>query len=314
MFIKNAKYVQQMKIQSFGINRLFIFSNLKPSIKSALLAVVGSLLFSVSTSLAKQLSSEIPTTLVVFIRSCFGLMFFLPVLIFKRDFIIKTQNLPLHILRIIIAFFAILCTYYAYRNLPLAFATSIGMSSPLFTIILSFLILKEKIGLLKLLIVLIGYLGVLMIIKPSTFLLDLGILSSIFANILAASALIILKILSRYDSTITIMFYTNIGIVFVSCMFSLDQWQALNIMDCGVISVIGLLSVIVQFCSINAVKYSSPSFVAPFEFIRFFLANLVGIIIFDETLDFCIIIGGFIILSTVCVLTCLDIRDRTTEN
>jgi len=286
-----------------------VFS-LSPTNKSVLLAITSSLLLSISMSLAKTVNSEVPTTLLVFIRSCFGILFLLPILVYNTRSITRTQNLLLHILRTIIVFSAMLCTYYAYRNLPLAFAASISMSSPLFTTILSFIILKEKINSLKLLVILIGYLGVIIVIRPSTFLLDLGTISSILANILAACALIIVKILSRHDSTMTIMFYTNIGLVLVACVFSLDEWKLLNFIDYKIISIMGLLGVTMQFCSIIAVTHSSPSFVAPFEFTRIFFSHLIGIIIFKEIVDIYIVIGSLVILFSVYILARLEIKDK----
>ncbi len=67
--------------------------------------------------------------------------------------------------------------------------------------------------------------------KTCIIFLDLGTASALLANLLAASAIIIVKILSRYDSTITIMLYTNIGITIVSFLFNIHGWQLLDLKD-----------------------------------------------------------------------------------
>jgi len=151
----------------------------RQNIISAILATLGALALSTLMMLAKQLHPSIPTSLVVFIKSSFGLIFFIPVLIANRKTIAKTKKLPWHILRIILASSTMVCTYYAYRNLPIAFATSIGMSGPLFTTLLSVILLKENISPIKWLIIILGYIGVIIIIKPVTFLLDLGTASAL---------------------------------------------------------------------------------------------------------------------------------------
>ena len=70
-------------------------------------------------SIAKQLHLDIPTTMIVFIKSCVGLMFFLPVIILNKEISIKTNQSSLYALKISLTVGSMLCTYYAYRNLPL---------------------------------------------------------------------------------------------------------------------------------------------------------------------------------------------------
>lgn len=290
-----------------------LFSS-KPTINSAILATLGALSLSISMSLVKHLNPTIPTTLVVFIRTCFGLIFFLPILIGNRKAIVKTKKLPLYVVRIVLTVCSMLCTYYAYRNLPIAFATSIGMSGPLFTTILSIILLKERISFYKWLVIILGYIGVIVVIRPVSFFLDLGTASALLANILAASSIIIVKILSRYDSTITIMLYTNIGIALVSFLFNIQGWQLLGLKDFILISFMGILGITTQFCSITALKHSSPSFVAPFEYTRIFFAIFIGLIIFHEIPDIYTVFGSAAILSSAYIITYLDSKNANTTN
>ena len=118
----------------------------KRNIISAILATLSALSLSIMLCLSKLLHGDISTLFVVFVKTCFGLVFFTPLLLSQRKTIAKTGQLPLHILRIILSVGAILCTHYAYRNLPVAYATSIGMSGPLFTAIFSVIILKKKVS------------------------------------------------------------------------------------------------------------------------------------------------------------------------
>ena len=115
---------------------------------------------------------------------------------------------------------AMLCTYYTYRNLPIAFATSIGMTSAIFTTALSGLILKEVIGYKKWGLVILGYIGALIVIKPTIFILDTAVITALLANLLAATCIIIIKILSKKNSIITIMLVGNVGIFTVSFLMN----------------------------------------------------------------------------------------------
>lgn len=273
--------------------------------KSAVLAIFGVLSLSVSMSIAKQLDTSIPTVMVVFVRSGFGLLFFIPILIRERQSLSHTINIPLHILRIILGVFAMLCTYYTYRNLPIAFATSIGMTNPIFTTALSGLILKEVIGYKKWGLIILGYIGVLIVIKPTSFILDIAIITALVANLLAAICVIIIKILSRKDSIITIMLYGNVGIFMVSFLMSIVQWHPLSLYDMGLISLTGALGIITQMCLNIVIKRTSPSFIAPFEYSRIFFATVIGFVVFNEIPSMSTIIGVTIIIASTYTMVLL---------
>ena len=272
---------------------------------SALLATIGALSLSVSMTIAKQLDPNIPTTMIVFVKSSFGLLFFIPVLIKENHFLSKTTNLPMHVLRIVIGICAMLCTYYAYRNLPIALATSIGMTSPIFITALSALLLKEIIGYKKWVLIILGYIGVLIIIKPTDFILNVAIISALLANLLAAMCTIIIKKLSKQDSLITIMLYGNIGIFVASFMASLTQWYSLTLNEIGSLSLMGALGLITQVCSINSLKLTTPSFIAPFEYSRLLFAILIGFFIFHEIPERSTLVGVSIVIVSTYIMILL---------
>jgi drug/metabolite transporter (DMT)-like permease len=277
--------------------------------KSAVLAIIGVLSLSVSMSIAKQLDASIPTVMVVFVRSGFGLLFFIPILIKERSSLSRINNIPLHIIRVTLAVLAMLCTYYTYRNLPIAFATSIGMTSPIFTTALSGLILKEVIGYKKWGLVILGYIGALIVIKPTSFILDTAIITALLANLLAATCIIIIKILSKKNSIVTIMLVGNVGIFTISFLMSLVQWHPLTAYDMGLLSLTGALGIITQLCLNIVIKRTSPSFVAPFEYSRMLFATVIGFVVFNEIPAISTIIGVSIIIAST--YTMLMIKNKS---
>ncbi len=281
-----------------------LFTN--PKINGAALAILAALSMSVSMALAKHLSKDIPTSLVVFVRSCFGMLFFMPLLLRNIDQSFKTSKLWLHILRACFTVCSMLCTYYTYRHLPVAFATSLGMTSALFTTILSWAILKDYIGPIKWFVLFIGYCGVVLVIRPTSFILDFGIITALLANILASCSIISAKILSRTDSTITIMLYSNICIIIFSAMLNVNGWQILEMKDLLLLSGTGLLGVTTQFCSMSALKFCAPSFLAPFEYTRMFFGVLIGLFIFQEIPTLYAVIGSVIIICSTYMLTYIE--------
>lgn len=248
--------------------------------------------------------------MVVFVRSGFGLLFFIPILIKERSSLSRINNIPLHIIRVTLAVFAMLCTYYTYRNLPIAFATSIGMTSPIFTTALSGLILKEIIGYKKWGLVILGYIGALIVIKPTSFILDTAIITALLANLLAATCIIIIKILSKKNSIVTIMLVGNVGIFTVSFLMSLVQWHSLTAYDMGLLSLTGALGIITQLCLNIVIKRTSPSFVAPFEYSRMLFATVIGFVVFNEIPAISTIIGVSIIIASTYTMLLLKKKQK----
>ena len=248
-------------------------TRLSVNINGAILATLAALSFSVSMSLIKYLNADISTLFIVFIRSCCGFLFFILFFIKNKTLNIKTKKFSLHALRVILTVAGMISTYYAYRSLPIAFATSIGMTGPLFTTVLSVLVLKDSIGFWKWILVVFGYLGILIVIRPTDVSVNIGILSALIANVLAACSTIIVKILSKSDSTTTIMLYSNTGITIILFLLNIQEIQqimVISMLDITILCFMGLLSIFTQFCLFTALKYSNPSFLAPFEYIRIF--------------------------------------------
>lgn len=285
---------------------MHILSNIK--IKGALFAIMAALFLSIMVSLARGLNPDIPTSMLVFVRSCFGLLFFIPFLLKHNLDIFKTKKLHLHIFRACIAVSAMICTYYTYRHLPIAFATSIGMSGALFITTLSSIILGEKVGIYRWGLVILGYMGVVIVIRPTSYIIDFAIITSLLANLFMALAMITAKILSRSDSNITIMVYSNIGIVIVSALALQGNLNMLTMHDMIILSIIGLLGVSAQYIMLSALKLTSPAFIAPFEYTRIIFSTLIGIICFAEIPDIWIFIGSIVIIFATYSLTYLDSR------
>lgn len=276
------------------------------NIKSALAAILGSLFLSVSLALRKELSPDIPEVLIAFFRSLFGLLLILPIFLIRKKVVLKTTKSLWYVLRVILMAFALLLTYYAYGKLPLNFATTIGMSGPLFTIVLSLIFFKKKLGVKQWLLVILGYVGVFIVIRPTSFSLNLAVLSSLLANILIGGSLIVSKILSKHDSTATIILYTNIGITLILFALSFNSWIPISSRDWIILLIMGILGTMVQIFTITALKYSTPLFVAPFEYTRLIFATGIGFVIFLEIPDTYTVVGSVVILFSAYMLARLS--------
>lgn len=290
-------------------NRLSTLStSVSPKLIGAGFMLLWALSFSTAMAFAKSLSPEVDSIMVLFMRYFFGLVFFSPFILQSGIKSFATSRPFLHFLRVISVVVAMGCTYYAYRNLPLALATSIGMTGPLFTTVVSCILLKDKVSLSKWFLIIVGYFGVLVMVRPHEMGISFGVWVELLANLFAALTIVCTKALSRTEKTLTIMFYTNTVTTLVVGFMVLSVWKTPAFSDMLTLMGIGVMGVFSQFCSVSSLKYATPSFLAPFEYTRLCFAIPVGYLIFQETPTWWGIVGSFIIVGVTYGLTRLELN------
>lgn len=278
-------------------------------IQSAILATLAALFMSVLMAITKKMiNPNIPTLLVVFVKSLFGLVFSLPFLGRNPKKIFQSNQYGLHGFRILLVAATMLCTYYTYRQLSPSLATSLGMTGALFKTVLAILILKDKVDRIKWICLLGGYLGILCITQPHALMLEIGVVTALLANFLAGLNTIISKILSKQDSSFTIISYTNVGLPIIFGCLSYPHWTILALRDLLLLASVGALGLSAHYCYLTALKKASASFVAPFEYIRLPFAFLIEFILFSKLPQFYTVLGSLLIITATGIITYRDRR------
>jgi len=286
------------------VNRLeTLKGKLSPKLIGAIFMLLWALSFSTAMAFAKSLSSEIDSVMVLFMRYFFGLVFFSPFIMKAGIKGFVTSRPLLHLMRVTALGITVGCTYFAYRNLPLALATSIGMTGPLFTTVLAMLLLKDNVSLTKWGLILLGYAGVIVAVRPHQMGISIGVWVALAANLFAALSIICVKLLTRTESTFTIMLYANTVTTFIAGLVALSLWKTPGTFDFLCLIAVGGFGVFSQFCSVTALRFANPSFLAPFEYTRICFAIPVGFIFFDEVPNMWVILGSIIIIAATYGLT-----------
>jgi drug/metabolite transporter (DMT)-like permease len=278
------------------------------TIQGAILATMSAFIMSVLMAIAKKLPGEIPTSLVLFIRCLFMLLFSLPLLIRNPRGLLKSDQYLLHGLQIVLGVCATLCTYYTYRHLPVTLATSLGMTGALFTTVLSVIILKDAVDRIKWSCIFAGYLGTLCILQPGAISFDIGIITALLANLLAGFGAITSKILSQKVDRLAIITYNTLGMTIIFGFLSYPHWHLLNQTILLVLACMGALALGCSYCYLTALKKASPSFLAPFEYTRLIFAFVIGFVLFDELPNLYTILGSVVIVAATYIITYRDSR------
>ncbi len=280
----------------------------KQTLISVLWVLMWALSFSVAMSLTKLLSSNIHTIVVVFIRVAVGFCFFLP-FIYKAGLKgFATQRLKLHVFRVFLMCGALISTYYAYKHLPLAFATSLGFTGPLLTTTMAVIFLRERLDWRWWLLIVSGYIGVLIMVRPDIVVFDIAVAMAIIANILSSAARITIKSLVSTESSLQILVYNNFGALLFFSLLIPFFWQTPSGIDAVLLGFIAGAGTLSQYCYVKALQNGSASLVAPFEYSRLIFSVPVGFLLFAELPTVWTFLGSVVIILSNYGLTLLEMK------
>ncbi len=254
--------------------------------------------FSVMHALVRFVSQELPPVQVAFFRNVFGLAVLMPLLIRSRFAMLRTTRLGLHAARGIINILAMFLFFTALSLTPLATVTALSFTAPVFMAVLSVLFLGERFQIYRWLAIAFGFAGMLIILRPGIIPLDTGALLVTGSALLWAVAMMQIKILSRTDSSITIVAYMGIFL----CLFSIGPaiwvWQPVSWENLAWMALIGLCGSLAQVSLSQAFKETDPTALMPFDFLKLIWTALIGMLVFSEIPDIYTWIGGAVIFSS----------------
>ncbi|MEP1352450.1 MAG: DMT family transporter [Tateyamaria sp.] len=248
--------------------------------------------------LVRFVSEVLPPFQIAFFRNIFGLAFLLPLLMRSRFAMLRTKRIGLHALRGVVNVGAMLMFFTALSISPLAKVTALSFTAPIFMAILSVLILGERFRIYRWLAILFGFLGMLIILRPGLVAIDIGALLVTASAALWAVAMVIIKILSRTESSVTIVAYMGIFLGLFSIGPAVWVWQPFGLETLAWMVVIGLFGSIAQMSLSQSLKETDPTALMPFDFLKLVWTALIGAWFFAEVPDIFTWIGAAVIFSS----------------
>ena len=187
-----------------------LWKNQTPVMRGIALMCLSTFAFAIMHGLVRFVSEVLHPFQIAFFRNIFGLAFLLPLILRSRFAILRTNQIGLHALRGVINIAAMLMFFTALSMTPLAKVTALSFTAPIFMAILAILILGERFRIYRLGAILAGFLGMLIILRPGLISIDIGALLVTASAALWAVAMIIIKIQSRTEASVTIVAYMGI--------------------------------------------------------------------------------------------------------
>ena len=274
-----------------------------PKNKTKILVLTLSLISTFSAAIMvsgiKILSNELNAFILVFYRCFFGLIIILPFLFLQKFKDLKTHNIKLQFLRCSINFYSMISWFIAIGTLQLEKAAAIGFTTPLFTTLLAIIFLGEAIKFHRITALIVGFIGILVIVRPGFIVLESGVLWLLSATISFSFVLIIVKKITEKDTSLTTAFYHMLFLTPPTFIISLFYWQNISFIQFIIFTVVAIFGFITQISSNQALKMSDASFVMPLQFTNLIWLSFIGYILFSEIPNIWTWSGGIIIFLAV---------------
>jgi drug/metabolite transporter (DMT)-like permease len=273
------------------------------SLYVTVLAISATMFGALMASSVKYLSADLNPITICFYRCIIGLILISPFVIKKNFQVLKSQNIKLQFSRAMINIISMICWFSAIGMMHFEKAAALGFTTPLFTTILAIIILKEKIRFHRTAALLVGFIGIIVIIRPGYVPLEVGTSLLLLSAFTFSFVLIIIKKLSAIDSSLTIIFYHLLFSTPIFFILSLFYWQTINLNQLLIFSFMGTAGLLSHWCLAQAFRLSDTTFVMPLQFTKLIWASLIGLFIFAEQPDLLTWIGGIIIFISVVYIT-----------
>jgi drug/metabolite transporter (DMT)-like permease len=271
--------------------------------------IILSVFFSAAMSVLIKLAQQDTNVFTAaFLRFFFGVVVLSPIFIKTKLNVFKTSHLKVHFLRVLINYPSMLLFFYGINFVTIEKANSLTFIVPFIATILAVIFLKEKIYVYRIFALVLGFIGMLIIIRPGMIEVSYGVYMILISSFLWAVMIIITKILSKDESAITILSYQYLLMFVISFVFALFNWQTPSQETVFYLFLAGLSGTIFHLTLYQAYKLVDVSLVQPYSFLVLVFASILGYFVFDEVPDIYTWIGTSIIFVGIIIISIREMQ------
>lgn len=265
----------------------------------AALWMAGSIASFVLMSIAgRETTAALHVVQVMEMRSVLGLLIILPFVFMGGGLSVVATRRPFqHIGRNVIHYAGQLAWLLGLTLIPLAELVSIEFTTPIWTAILAVIFLRERLTPARIGAIALGIAGILFIVRPGVGTADFGHAVVLFAAFTFGISLVMVKSLTRTDSTLTIIFWMMVIQSIIGLYPAYELWIDPPSQLWPWIVVIAFAGLSSHFCLTQALSFADATVVSPMDFSRVPLTALVGWLLYNERIDLFTAIGALLILS-----------------
>jgi drug/metabolite transporter (DMT)-like permease len=273
------------------------------ALRGVLLMFTSTFFFASMHASIRHVSATIHPFEIAFFRSLFALLVVLPWFVRLGLRPLRTRRFGLHAARAVFNVFAMLSFFFALSIAPLSEVTALGFTAPIFATLLAALVLRETVRLRRWTAIGVGFMGVLIILRPGFEQVGLGQLLVLFSSMIWACALLVIKTLSRTDSSVTITSYMALLMIPLILVPAAFVWQWPDGGQLLWLILIGVLGGTGQLCVAEALHQADTALIMPFDFCKLLWITVIAYLAFGEVPDRFTWLGGAVVFTSVLYIT-----------
>jgi len=255
--------------------------------------------FSVMDATIKWLTADYSITQVVALRSWFGLpLLCLFALRGGGVKALRTRRPMIHIARYLLVLALSFSFFWALSQMKLVDAIAITFAAPIFITALSVPLLKETVGLHRWIAIGIGFLGVLVMLRPGAGVFQWAALVVIGSAVVYALLMITTRAFKATETTATLMLYPQLGMSLTGVILAPFFWVTPSLVDLGLFALAGAFGSVGVMCVTHAFRLGPAAVISPFEDSALIWASLLGFLLWDELPDTVTLIGAAIVVAS----------------
>lgn len=291
-----------------------LFSRLSPNTQGAIWVLLSGVTFVTMTVLVKHLAGDYPSHVQNFYRQTGSLIVAVPFMLRspRQVLFVPLATMPPLFVRSLLATVGMILLLYTYEAVPMAEANALSFTRPLWVVLLAAVFLRETIGPSRIAAVAVGFLGVLIIMRPWGAGVTLGWphVAALVSALCLAGTITGVKSLTKDLSASSILVWSSIIGELMCLPFALADWRWPSVGDLIPLFLIGLLSAANQVLFIKGMAVGEAAVLAPIDYARLVLSIIAGLIVFGELPDAYTYLGAGVIVASTLYITNREIQLR----
>lgn len=288
------------------------YEKLSNIVKSAIWMGATLVSFSLIAVAVREVSNDIGIPEILFYRSSIGLFIIIIYLVITDLYVIKTKNFKLHLTRNIFHFLGQYAWIYGITMLTLSEVFALEFTVPIWTALIAVFFLNEKLTLTRILAIILGFIGIIIILKPSSCILNLASIVVISGAITYSISNVVTKEIIKNDSIISIIFYMTLTQMILAFIIIEGEPKLHSMTTFITLIIIGVVSILAHYCTSKALYYSDTVVVIPMGYLRLPIIMIVGFTLYDEIVDIVFMLGVCIML--IGILINILVEHKTQSN
>jgi S-adenosylmethionine uptake transporter len=253
-------------------------------------------------AIVKAEGETYPAVQLVFLRSLVGFIAMAPLEWRHRRKLTDLSNIRGHLARVAFNSAALTLNFAAFAVLPLALVTAIGFTRPLVLLVMATLMLRERVSRTRFVFTALGFLGVIVMVKPDAIPWNMGLLAAFGSVFFGSLAVVQTRRLAGENTVILMLFYT-VGLTLLTSIPAAVVWVPIPWSVAPNIVLVGVLAQLGQYCWLQAYQKQEARLLAPIGYLSILFSGIMGWIFFGEIPSVSLCIGAAIVVLTTVLAT-----------